>query len=216
MKEKKAIHGHIKKHRDNLLDLTRMSYGFLRLIIVIYGTALALGYILSPLVGKILVPIFAVHIFIPVLGVLWFAETVLRMTEYSYEAYPNKTICDEDECLKEEKKPAMFRIAFFIFPFKGIHLSLLGTWVFIALYYLVFFALGTYGGYDVVLPDNFSLSFYVISGACALDYLAKAAFIFMIPEIGEFVTLLAETAVETERRFLPRFMKAFLRLFFRG
>jgi len=225
LQRKRSHEKHIHKHRGNLRDLTRTAYGFLRFVIVLYGLATACGYIFSPIVKTVLVPDFAIHIFIPILGILWIAEIVWRMTDYSCEVYSYEYTEKEEKCVSgceaeydetgKEKLPFLYWLATKIFPFRGIHIGLLGTWIGIALYYYFYFVVMSIQGNSVFLPENFPLSFYIVSGACALDFLAKGIFVLRIPEVGKFFTQIAGMPVQNEKYIfwwsLTRFFRAIFR-----
>lgn len=199
--KKTAVHSHIDEHRGKLYRSALIAYAVSRCATIFFGLALAVGYFLTPFSEGPLVPDFALIVFIVILGTLWFSEMVFRLAKYSSDVYVCETCTEEGagsdkKFIKKQnvKSPLLVRFAL-NFPFRGIHVFLLGLWFVIAFFYYILYAKAAYaGGVIIFSPENYILSLYIISAACALDLIAKAAFIIKIPELGQFVKDIAELA----------------------
>jgi hypothetical protein len=205
-----VTHTYIQKHRRELRVSVRATYGLLRIFLVLYGGVIALFYLLSPFTDRVLMPDVFLNILIAILALLSLCEIALRMTEYSCEIYP---LSEEkmDEEYGKNKDSFLTRIALRI-PFRGIHLYLLALWFFLAFYYLVLCGIG-YGEKEITCPENFSLSFYAIAGACVADFISKGIFIFRIPGLGGYVAEFANAIMRTEENTVARIMSGFLKIF---
>lgn len=203
------------KHRNLLKKAARASYGFFRIGVTFFGLTVAILYALTPHIGVMLVPDFALTIFALVLAFLFVSEIIFRMVKYSSDRYSEDDVGDKDcETCKVEKISCPMHFAL-NFPFRGLHLFLMGIWFFLSLYYLIFSAvMASVGTAAMVYPENFLLSFYIVSAACALDFLAKGIFIFRVPEIGKFVEEVAIAAIESREGLIASFISKAVEILF--
>lgn len=210
VKKEEASRRYIQRRRPDVRMSARKAYGLCRIFLVLYGGIIAAGFFLSPFKGRTLVPDFALDIFMAILAILALSEIVLRMTEYSCETY---ALAQEKEGMDCEngKDPFLIRLAFWVFPFRGIHIGLMILWFFLAVYYLLICGIGI-GENAVVCPENFLASFYAVAAACVFDFLSKGLFIFRIPGLAGLVAEFAETAIRSEGRMAARILEGFLKI----
>lgn len=204
-------HGYIQKHREKLRNSARITYGFSRFAVFLYGGAIVMLYIYSPIAGEIMVPDFSLEIFAAMLAMLLLSEIVFRMTEYSCENYIilKKT---DDEDSAEQKDSILVRLAFWP-PLRGVHTYLLVLWFLLAFYYL-FLGGVVYGGEkENIFPGNFPLSFFIVAGACVLDFISKGIFIFRIPGLAGFVAEFTNAAIRSDGRDISaKILDGFLKI----
>lgn len=206
-----ASRAYIQKHREELRKSARASYGLLRVSLVIYGGLIAFFYLLSPFTERNLVPDFSLNIFIAILAMCSLSEIVVRMTEYSCQTYAISKK-NEGNCTEASFGKGFAKIIFSTFPFRGIHRNLLALWFFLATYYLILCGMGA-SEKIYICPENFSLSFFAVVGACMFDFISKALFIFRIPGLGGLVVEFANTAIRSEGNLGSKILDGFLRVF---
>ncbi|TRZ53324.1 hypothetical protein D4R99_01045 [bacterium] len=214
MDKETAARAHVIKHRALLQKAARNAYAFFRFAVTFFGISLAVLYGLTPHIGVILVPDFVLAVFTILLTFLLLSEILFRMVRYSSDVYCEDDPCEKGEKCTEEKPSALARFAL-NFPFRGLHLFLMGIWFFLSLHYLIFSAVVASSGSEMIFPENFLLSFYIVSGACALDFLAKGIFIFRLPEIGKFVKEVAVAVLQTNEGTVVSFISKAFQLIFR-
>jgi hypothetical protein len=209
----KTAREYVFKRRTLLKKAARAAYAFYRIAVTFFGVAIAFLYALTPSVGFSLVPDFALYIFMVILGLLWISEIIFRMAQYSSDVYCNGDTCDKVSAAKETPLVIRFGLNF---PFRGLHLFLAAIWFGISFYYLILSAIAApLGTLAILCPENFLFSFYVVSGACALDFLAKGIFIFRIPALGKFMAEVASTALKPKEGWLLSLMGKLFRTLFK-
>lgn len=202
---------YLQETRPEIRRSARTTYGLLRIFIVVYGGIIAYCFLRIPFDKKVSVPDFTLYIFMVLLALLAISEIWLRMTEYSCKACKLPGENKSGDCGKE-KIPFLLRFAFWIFPYRGIHLALLTLWFFLALYYTLLYGLGI-SGEVIACPQNFLLSFYAVSVACLFDYSTKGVFIFRIPGLGGLVVEFANTAIRSDGNLGSKILDGFLKIF---
>lgn len=206
-----ASRAYIQETRPEVRKSARTAYGLLRIFLVVYGGIIALCFLRAPFYGRTFVPDFALDIFMTILVMLALSEIWLRTTEYSCKKYKLPEENGNENC-KKEKDSFLIRFAFWIFPFRGIHMGLLFLWFFLATYYLLLCGLGI-SGEKIMCPENFPLSFFIVAGACIFDFASKGIFIFRIPGLSGLVAEFAETAIRSDGNIPSRILDAFLKIF---
>lgn len=210
MDTEKTAREHIFKRRTLLKKASRNAYAFFRLFIVFFGLFIAGLYAATPSIGIALVPDFMIYVFGFDLVLLWLSEMVFRMSQYSSDVY-----CDDEKCdiaAVKEETPLFIRIAL-NFPFRGMHLFLVAIWSVISFYYAVLSVIAIVAKTEgIICPDNFLLSFLVVGGAYALDFVAKGVFVFRIPELGKFMARVAGAAIESSDNWFVAFIKNIFRM----
>jgi len=214
MDKETAARSHVLKHRDLLKKAARNAYAFFRIAVTFFGINIAVLYGLTPYAGVVLVPDFALTVFTVILAFLLISEILFRMAKYSSEVYCDDDPCEKGEKCNEEKTSALAKFAL-NFPFRGLHLLLMGIWFVLSLYYLIFSAVLASSGAVMVYPENFLLSFYIVSGACVLDFLAKGIFIFRLPAVGKFVKEVAVAVLQTNEGLIGTFASKVFQLIFK-
>jgi hypothetical protein len=210
MDTEKTAREHVFKRRTLLKKASRNAYAFFRLFVVFFGLFIAGLYAATPSVGLVLVPDFMIYVFGFDLFLLWLSEMVFRMSQYSSDVY-----CDDEECditAAKKETPWFIRIAL-NFPFRGMHLSLVAIWSALSFYYAVLYVIAICTKTEgIICSDNFLLSFLVVGGAYALDYVAKGVFVFKIPELGKFMARVAGVAIESSDNWFIAFIKNIFRM----
>ena len=202
---------YLQETRPEIRRSARTTYGLLRIFLVVYGGIIAYCFLRMPFDEKVSVPDFVLSAFMVLLALLAVSEIWLRMTEYSCKACKLIEENEGRDCGKE-KIPLLLRLAYWMFPYRGIHLALLTLWFFLILYYTVLCALGV-GGNTVVCPENFLLSFYAVAVSCVFDYTTKGIFIFRIPGLGGLVVEFANTAIRSDGNIGGKILDGFIKIF---
>jgi len=195
-----AVHSHIDEHRTKLYRSAMIAYGISRIAVTFFGLFLAFGYCISPLLGKEVVPEFALIVFIIVLAMLCISEIIFRMSKYSAETYACKEETEKmDGCstntLGQLPKPGWVLHTALNFPFRGVHVFLLSVWFNLAFYYYFLWTKAVIAGApETFISETFLFSFYVVACACVIDLLAKGIFLVRIPKLAEIMKGVAEIA----------------------
>lgn len=202
---------YLQETRPGVRKSARTTYGVLRIFLVLYGGLIAYCFLRMPFDEKVLVPDFALAIFMILLTLLAVSEVWLRMAEHSCKLLPLPGEIKGGDCA-DEKTPLLLRFAFWIFPYQGIHLGLLTLWFFLAVYYLFLCGLGITGGITIC-PENFLLSFYAVAVACIFDYITKSVFIFRVPGLSGLVVEFANTAIRSEGNIGGKILDGLIKIF---